>query len=711
MKTLTQDDIKNYDISQLEEAIILLDTLYETGQDCIDPISNNLVPDITYDVMRSRLKELSPDSTIFSAPTASTQAPTQQIKHDPPMVSIEKANGEKRTDQLANFLSKAMTALSYTEEDQRSRSEDNALFAQSYKRDGVAVAIKWENGKLVSAGLRPRDGINGEDVTKNIVHVQGVLETLPLPITIEIRGELECRIETFNKMNADATKNGTDTYSNPRMFTAGTIRKWKDADTTRLNMINFTGYLVENYHDPNLATAISQAKWVNKILGVNFVQKRPFDGSSLPLMEINAPKLAYEVDGVVVEVNNLEDCEQYGRHGDNPVGNPRGKIAWKFNEREYPVVVDDIRWQTGRTGRVTPVLMFQGVMIDGTKVVQCTAHNVGIVQSLGLGTSAKITIIKSGKIIPKIASLVLGAKYAPVPDVCASCGEKLDYISDGKTTTIVGKEVIVADFVCPNKDGCPAQNIQSLKHYLDTMGCKGVGPSMIEKMVSANLVGYPSDFYALTLKDLQQAGVTERQGMLAIASIWKVRSPDKIKDNYKLEEKIEDAKQKGITVPLQHLIASLGIHGASKGTGRKLSDTFGTLEAVMAATVEELEKVDDVGTKTAESLHSYFEKHKDDIEALSEFVHVEVPKQGVFSGMKFVFTGSFPGGKSRWQSFVEENGGQIGSSVSKKTDVVVIGPDAGSKETKARDLNSKTGKPILLEGSDALEQFLAEKNE
>ena len=706
-KSKAEQYADRFDADQLEEIIEVLDTLYDEGQDCINPIDGKEVSDPEYDCFRPRLKKLRPDSRIFTTPSA-TKRKVQgaMIKHDPPMVSIEKANGSDRRERLAKFLQESMTRAGYTSKVHNKRDNtDHAIFAQSYKRDGVAVAIKWEKGELVSAGLRPRDGVNGEDVTANIIHVQGVPQTLPLPLDIEIRGELECQIATFKKVNDSLTAAGEDTYANPRMFTSGTIRKMKDADPKRIANLNFTGYIVIGHHDPDLVTAIQQAKWVNKTLKVNFVRKEPFRGSQLLVMEKNAATLPYEVDGVVVEVNNFEDCEQLGTHGDNPIGNPRGKMAWKFNERDYAATVKNIRWQTGRTGRVTPVLEFDAVLIDGTNVVNCTASNLGIVKGLGLGLAAKITIIKSGKIIPKIYSVKKKAPKVGHPDKCPSCGSTLSVVPGGGTSTICGKEVDVMDLVCKS-DACPAQNIQAFSHYLKTIGCKGVGGAKIDQLLSAGAVQRFGDFYNLTTGQLQKAGFSERQSVLILASIWKLRSPEKERDNKALLKKICKAQGKGLKVSMQMFIESLGIPQSGKGTARRLADTFGTMDSLFDATKDELLAVDDVGPKTADSLFSFFAAKKNDIKYMMQFVKIEAPATGPLAGMTFVFTGGFDGGKKKWQYLVESNGGKIGSSVSKKTDYVVIGTDAGSKETKARELNQKTSKPHLIEDTAELEAMV-----
>ena len=683
---LTKQDVDSYSTEQLEQIISVLDSLYETAQDCVDPISGKLVPNPVYDAMRSRLKGMNPDSEVFLTPSASEiEFSGETVQHNPPMTSIEKANGTlaEKTDRLDKWINDCKSHLGYTADMLAETAGTNkTLLCQSYKRDGVAVAISWKNGKLVSAGIRPRDGVNGEDVTNNIRFVQGVPETLSIPVSIEIRGEIECQIDVFRQMNKELAEAGERTFSNPRMFAAGTIRKWKDADPKRVSRLNFVGYTVVNFDNPPYKTAIQESEWVSKTLKIPFVTKEEYCQADLASFENKAPSLNYEVDGVVLEVNNLEDCEQFGLHGNNPIGNPRGKLAWKFEERRYPVMVRSIRWQCGRTGRITPVLEFDGVEIDGTIVSNCTAHNVGIVKKNKIGVGSEIAIYKSGKIIPKIDKVLKPASKIEIPFNCPSC--------QGTLVETTGTDA--EDLVCQNLDKCPAQNVGTFINYLKKFGVKGIGPSMVEQLVESSLLTCFADFYALTEDKLTAAGVTERMAVLTIARIHMVQNADQIKDNEQLRKQIKSARKNKKPIRFNTLIACLGMPGASEGTGRALSDHFGTYEnLIVNANVDVLVSIPDVGEKTAKSIVKYLAEHSVDLDTLMQFVEIEKPSEGNLSGKQFVFTGGFLGGKKKWQEIVQSQGGKIGSSVSKKTDFVVVGTDAGSKEAKAKSL----GIPML----------------
>lgn len=691
-------------IELLEEAITFLDTAFETGEDCICPVDIHLnndsltrslikrgevVSDNEYDVMRCELEELNPNSEIFQNITASKiDSDVGRVVHDPPMCSIAKSNGtlSEKNNILAKWIKDCCDELGY-----KGQKDDKgqAFFVQSLKRDGVALALYYEEGKLVKAGLRPRDGVNGEDVTENAKYVDGIPENLSEPITCSIRGELECLKSTFEKLNTNAEEKGNQIYANPRNYTAGSIRQFKNPKETKNRKLSFTAYTIENLEDPPYQTEMERAIWCNKVLGVPFVQVREFKYSDLASIEEKAEDLDYEIDGVVLSVNNLEDQEQLGRHGNRATGNPKGKIAWKFAEKSATPIVKNIVWRTGRTGKVTPVLQFDAVKLSGTMVKQCTAHNVGIVINNGIGVGAKIRIIKSGKIIPKVIGVLQKADNIAYPSQCPSCGTNLTKV-DNKNAS---------ELFCTN-DNCPAKNIFSLTNYLEKMGIKGIGESKVKDLVECGLVKDFSDFYNLTWREIiDKSTLSERQATLIQAQIFMVNKPEQIKNNEELRAKIPNK----VKIPIELFLSALGIPGGGKGTARNLVDAFnGDINAIRAATVSELSNINDIGEKTAQAIYEHLKDISNVIDKALEHIELDTPKQGKLTDYKFCFTGSFAEGKRHWQNIIEDAGGKVASSVSKTVDYVVIGADAGSKEKKARELNKKTGKPILIEDTSEI---------
>jgi DNA ligase (NAD+) len=662
----------------LEEVIAHLDTLYEVGDDCIHPHTNKLVSDAEYDQMRSRLKVLRPNSKLFDTPTASQNiSVVKKVKHEPPMTSISKANGTLIEKQaiLKHWEEEVIKELHYKES-----MEKWAVGA--YKWDGVAVALYYVRGKLVKAGLRPRDGVNGEDITANIRYVEGVKLILPEPITGTLRGEVICKKSVFEQMNKEFAKRGEKTFANPRNYAAGSLRQFKDPTITGDRKLSFCCYIIIS-DDVKEMDEIERAKWCNKVLMIPYVQVRPFREEYLQKMEDNAKLLDYEVDGIVISVRNIEDREQMGAHGGSPTGNPKGRLAWKFSEEYADCKIKAIECNTGRTGKIVPVLIFDPVQLAGTKVTQCTGHNLGFMlrNKITLGTTVRIE--KSGKIIPKVIDVVSGKGDWKYPNNCPSCG--------APTKSIQNKDM--SELVCSNH-ACPAQIVNGLCHYLTTLGVKGLAESTVDKLVVAELVETPNDFYCLSVQDLLRSGLSNRQSLLALASIWMIE--DKSQSDDDLLAAIKARKDKKLKIPLWQLFAAFGVEGAGKSAGRALMSHFGSLDKMRQASLTTLNGVEDVGPKTAQAIYTFFQNSKFIINALLDFIEPLMPKVGKLTGKTFCLTGGFEGGKEKLQREIEDLGGKCASSVSKKVDFVVVGENAGSKADKAIELGIKTLNPSEL---------------
>jgi len=708
-----KNDVPTNTAEELESIIAVLDSLFEDGDTCIAPITftftedkeyrgqtiedGDQVSNDQYDALRRELAALKPNSKTFDGVTASNiDTDVEKVVHNPPMTSISKANGtlSMKNDILANWLKKCSDELGYKGDKD---NDGTPFFCQSLKRDGVAISLYYKDGKLTKAGLRPRDGVNGEDVTEQAKHVKGILEVLPKKITCSIRGELECKISVFEKIVEDFKKGINPAKikkepANPRNYTAGSIRQFDDPTITKHRKISFTAYSIEGLEKAPYKTEIERAKWCNQILGVPFVQARPFKYSDLAFVESTLDALDYEIDGVVISVNNLEDSEQHGRHGDRANGNPRGKLAWKFSEKVVVPTVESIIWQTGRTGKVTPVMQFKPVKLDGTMVSQCTAHNVGIIINEGVGIGTQFKLIKSGKIIPKMIGVVKKANNVVTPDKCGSCNGELEMVTSSNAS----------ELFCYNTD-CPAKNVGNLVNYLSSIEVKGIAESMVNKLVENNLVKTIPDFYRITLDDLKKAGITERSALLVVARIHMVKNPEKIKDNDLLLKKIMKIHGKKKVVPVEKFLSALGIPGAGKGTARALISHYnGDLTTIRNMPVDALEKVQDIGNKTAKVLVEFFARNRFMLDDILNYVELELPKTGKFTGKKFCFTGSFADGKTYWYDQIENEGGKISSSVSKKTNFVIVGDDPGKKKDKAFELKGQGEEIMIIEDIDEL---------
>jgi DNA ligase (NAD+) len=692
-----KDELRAHD---LERIIAHLDTLYERGDDCIHPDTGIIVSDGEYDAMRRELRTLRPDSPVFRTATASNlESAARKITHHPPMTSIEKASHEDvatqdqmlfkwMTDCLAGIPPQGdaslveITGKTYKEEPVRYPAD---YFYESYKLDGVAIALYYENGRLAAAGLRPRDGIHGEDVTEQVQYVDGVPQRLKSPVTCSVRGELVCKKSDFEKVQKELAERGEKLRANPRNHTAGGIRQFKEPAKTKMMRLSFIAYGIEALDHPPYHTELDRARWCENDLGIPYVKTKPFRFEDLANFEAGVSKLDFEVDGVVLGVNNLEDQEQLGRHGDPVTGNPKGKIAWKFREEEAEPMIEEIEWYTGRTGKVVPVAIFAPVRLAGTNVTRATLHNAGFMKRNGIAIGTQIAVRKAGKIIPKVTRVVSAAGEPEFPEKCPSCGTKTELVKGG-----VGKDgEEMLELVCPNRD-CPAQNIAGLIHFLSTLGVLGLGESRITQLVDAGAIQTPADFYRLDVESAMAAGLTHRQSLLAVAAVQMIPSPDQLESD-ELQRRIDEEQNRKKVVPLSQLFASFGIESAGKSAGKALAAHFGSIEKLREASVEGLQQVADVGTITAEAIHKYLHEHADEIDDLLQFIEPEVPKTGKLSGKSFCFSGSFAEGKRHWEQRVEELGGKCAGSVSKKTDYLVAGPGSGSKSEKAE----KLGVPMI----------------
>jgi len=693
---LTAKDKKR--AAELERVIAHLDTAYEQGLDCKHPDNGIVVTDGEYDALRRELASLSPQSTLFDTATASELVSTaRKIVHDPPLTSIDKASHEDievQEEQLFKWISDSMekidgepstkTGKMLKAKGKTYKDEPVAypasMFYEAWKLDGVAVALYYVDGKLDRAGLRPRDGINGEAVTEQIQYVSGVPLKLKKKVTCSIRGELICKLSDFEIVQKTLEEAGEKLRANPRNHTAGGIRQFKSPEKTKLMRLSFIAYTIEALANPPYKTEIERAKFCNDDLGVPYIETKPFKFEDLQKYEDAISTLDFEVDGVIVGVNNLEDHEQLGRRGDTETGNPKGKIAWKFREEEATPTIKDIEWQTGRTGKIVAVAIFDPVRLAGTNVSRATLHNAGFMERNQIGKGSVISVRKAGKIIPKVTGVIGGQTKPDFPSECPSCGAKTKLQEGGSEDML--------ELVCTG-ESCGAQIVSSLCHYLATIGVLGLGESRVSQLVEGGAITGFADFYRLDLESAMATGLTHRQSMLAVAAVQMIPDPDKVS---RLEEAIETAKKSKKQIPLWQLFASFGIGAAGKSAGKVLASHFGSMQKIRDANIEDLEAVDDIGTITAEAITSWLTDNAKQIDDLLNFVEPVAPKSGgSLDGKNFCFSGGFPEGKKHWEGLVEGKGGKCSSSVSKKTNYLVAGSGSGSKSEKA----NKLGIPII----------------
>lgn len=680
-------------VSALEALIIHAATEYELNGYAED-FDGQEITDPEYDDLLRECKKLNPKAFDGQTSPSAVKAKGHTIKHDPPMTSINKADGElaEKQDIYDKWLADCETRLG-----------KKPAICQSYKRDGVALRVNYVKGKLKSAGLRPRDGINGSDVTRHMKHIQGVPLELPHPFTLSLNGEIECWFEDFAAVNAEQDANGEEPYKNPRNYTAGCLGR-DDAAETKNARLRVAFYSITGFDDwqQYYKTEVERAKWANSKDGLGlldddgkgyFVRMLSHKPHQLKIMEDHAKTLPYYVDGIVLKVDDLEDQAELGHTGDDKVNPPRGALAWKFAEETAEAEVSSIEWNASRTGRVVPTAIFdKPFVLADTSNTRATCNNYGWMESQGLGPGAKVRTKKGGKIIPNICEVLSPVTDIGAPTNCPTCNSVLEIV-----TSSSGNK----DLTCHNED-CAAKHIKGWIFYVQMIGGKGLGSAAMEQILNSGKVKTLPDLYKLDVDDLTPHGFSERQALLALATIWQVK-PDK---DAKLKKALEEAKKKKQSVPAWQFFASLGIPGSGKSAGKALVSHFHTFDAIRAASVDDLLAVDGIGDTTAKAIHKFFRKRADMVtELLDKYVELELPKFGKLTGTNFVLTGNFTAGKSHWESRIQDLGGNIQSSVGKGTHYLVRehGKPDGSlsdKEKKASDLGVK------IIGVPALEKLL-----
>lgn len=674
-------DIKEK-IKKLEKIIIALDTAFEKGDDCINPFTNEVVLDNEYDALKTELFKLCPDSKIFTTVTASkSKMKGERIIHDPPMTSISKCNGtEEEKNKILSKFFEDCRQFALKEDINSIRNMKSypgwlsTFFTMSLKHDGLALSCEYEKGELKRVGLRSKSGIEGINVIDKAKYIDGIPQKLPKPITCKIRGEVETTLKTFNRVNA--TLPDKEQKANPRAYTAGSMGQ-KTAEKMKNRGLRFTAYNVVGLDNPPYKTEIERAKWASR-LGFHFVKIVPFTYDMLKTFEDNHRRLDFMVDGAVISVGDLKLQEKMGNTGNKLTGNPKGKIAYKFKDEIKDVTVKDITWKTGRTGNITPVLIFDGIQLEGTTVTKCTAHNLGIIKNNSIGIGSKIAIIKSGKIIPKIHEVIEARGSAHIPTICPSCNLSISEVKGSDKTL---------SLVC-NNDNCPAQNIKNFNHWMKTLGVKGVAENTIKKLIDTGVIQRLGDFYRLTVDDLLKVGFTKRTAVLIVSRIWMIKSPEDIKDDNILISKIENYSTKKIKIPISKFFAAFGMKNSGKEMGRILEAKIGEWDKIKELTESELVNLDGVGPIMAKEVSQYFKNNKDIIEDIEQYFLFDKKKaSGKFEGQTFVLSGSLDKGKEYWRNKIEERGGIIKSSVSKKINYLVASDGSGSKSDKAKKLN------------------------
>ena len=542
------------------------------------------------------------------------------------------------------------------------------------KLDGMSLALIYEDGKLVR-GITRGDGNIGEDVTLNVRTVRSVPLSIPkdklkkagIQHDFEVRGELLMPTAAFRKVNEERERQGLPTFANPRNFTAGTVRQL-DANVTAARRMDFFPYILlergRTYFDRHSKTlnALGTAGFkVNP--NHRLVHSMDEVWAFIREWEGKRESLEYEIDGIVVKVDRTGLQDELGFTGKAP----RWAIAYKYAARGGTTKLENVRWQVGRTGKLTPVAELAPVAIGGTTVRNATLHNPDEIARLGVKIGDWVRVERGGDVIPKVVEVdkehPRGDKEIKEPENCPVCGTKVAHI-EGEV-----------DYRCVNAN-CPAKLQGTILHFASrgVMNIEGMGDALVNQLTERGLVKNVADIYKLMKADLLSL---ERMG-------------DKSAQN--VLDEIEASKK----LPLERVIYGLGIRMVGERTAQFLAEHFGSMEALENASVEELQNVNEVGPRIAESIVEFFSiaANRKLIERLRDagltLTGHKKQRGTKLAGKTFVLTGTLAHfTRDEAKKMIEDAGGKVTGSVSKKTDYVVAGADAGSKLDKAKELGVK----------------------
>lgn len=559
--------------------------------------------------------------------------------------------------------------------DERVRKEfPDASYLCELKIDGLSISLAYENGILV-AGATRGDGSIGENITENLKRVKDIPLTLPKPLTITVRGECYMPKASFDAVNQLRQENGEAEFANPRNAAAGTLRQLDTAVVAKRNLATFL------YQEANPTTEATQEDVLEKLsqLGFSVNEKRVLASTIDQVWDFiekisqERDSLPYEIDGIVIKVNDLAVQEELGF----TVKAPKWAIAYKFPAEEKEAQLLSVDWTVGRTGVVTPTANLTPVQLAGTTVSRATLHNVDYIREKDIRKDDTVIVYKAGDIIPAVLRVVeskrVSDEHLDVPSQCPSCQSDLLHFED---------EVALR---CINPL-CPAQIMGGLAHFAsrDAMNISGLGPAVVEKLFAKDLVRDVAGIYRLSIEDLLQL------------------------ENFKEKSanKLYNAIQASKSNSAEKLLFGLGIRHVGSKASRILLEKFHDIPSLAQAEQEEIASIDSLGMVIAKSLHSYFAQEGTQIllKELEEagvnlaYLGEKVAADAVLSGKTVVLTGKLETlTRTQAKEKLLRLGANVAGSVSKKTDLVIAGADAGSKLAKAQELGIEIQDEAWLE--------------
>lgn len=624
------------------------------------------ITDLEYDRLMQELLQIEAENPDWITPDSPSQRMTGQllegfskVTHRAPMLSLANAFGP---EDLLEFDRRVKSLLP-------SSLSDELEYVAELKIDGLAVALTYEEGRLVRGATRG-DGVVGEDITANLRTIKSIPVVLPRPLTMEVRGEAYLPKREFERINRERAEAGETLFANPRNAASGSLRQLDPKIVSRRNLALFTYAL--GFIDQLELTTHEEGLQLLQDLGFKVnLERRVFRTIEevIAFVEGWTPErraaLAYDIDGIVIKVNQLATYPRLG----TTAKSPRWAIAYKFQAEQGETILRDIIVSVGRTGAVTPTAILDPVQLAGTTVSRATLHNEDIMRQLDVMLGDHVIVQKAGDIIPEIVRVVKekrsGTEVAfSMPTHCPECGSEL-----------VRYEGEVA-LRCINP-GCPAHNREGIIHFVsrNAMNIDGLGEQLVTTLFDHELIRDPGDLYRLTMEDLLPL---ERMGQ-------------KLASN--LLSSIERSKSNS----LERVLFGLGIRFIGEKAARQLADHFETMDRLMESSVEELMSIEEIGPKMAQAVVEYMKQDsaRQVIEKLRRagvnFTYhrpvTTVSENSPFAGKTFVLTGTLESlDRKEAARLIEERGGKIVGSVSKKTDYLLAGDKAGSKLDKAQEL-------------------------
>lgn len=623
------------------------------------------ISDAEYDRLFDRLLQLekeypglgtpdSPSQRVGAEPMAKFETVTHRIR----MLSLQKVTTPEEFTAFDKRVGEALGA------------DEKIEYVVEPKFDGLAVELVYENGLFITGSTRG-DGINGENVTQNLKTVGSIPLRLTAPEAsgyplLEIRGEIIIHKSDFEKLNNKMEQNGQAPFANPRNAAAGSIRQLNSKITAERPLI-FYAYGISARDLPALPDQFSTLQFLKKsgfrvseltkkVTGVDQV------AGEFESYEKIRPTLDYEIDGMVTTVNRFDYQESLGVISRAP----RWAVAWKFAAEEAETVVEDVDFQVGRTGTITPVAKLRPVRVSGVTVSNASLHNEDEIKRLGLKIGDTVLIKRAGDVIPDVIMVLEDKrtgreKPVKMPVKCPSCGSK------------IVRPAGEAAWRCIDT-ACPAQLIEKVSYFAskDAMDIEGLGGKLAAQLVKEKLVSDPADIYYLT-----------RERLLPLDLMAEKRAQN-------LLDAIEASKSR----PLPNIIVALGIFGVGETAARLLASHFGNFDNLPMAAVDELTEIDGIGPIMAQSIVDFLANrdNRNMIDKMKkagvEFRPFRIKKKAVpLAGKTFVITGTLSEPRGHFKKLIEDSGGKVSGSVSSKTDYVLVGENPGSKFDKARELD------------------------